>query len=180
MAIDNREAIEQALQLYELDQRVRQGDIPLPQEKPLEAALEHLKRYGRVLTKEGKLDGRVAAGKRRRKKNTTRKRNNARQQRWRKKWNERMLTEALTQDNYYKYVSGRWKRKKRQWVITEEEWLTYVQPTIPVGCIIELRRYDTGKPTDLGNIIVYNASNGDVLFDGKEHLLSSLGYCLQS
>lgn len=77
--------------------------------------------------------------------------------------------------NYWLYLSTRWRQKKRDWRITEEEWLEAVQPRIPYGTNIELRRYDSGKPTKLDNIVVYDASNGAILFDGMEYKLRSLG-----
>lgn len=62
--------------------------------------------------------------------------------------------------------------------MTEEEWLEHVQPCIPKGIVVELRRYIPKQGASLDNIVVYNAGTGEVLFDGKEWLLKQQGYIL--
>lgn len=174
----DRKALEEVLRLASLDEAIRRAKVdvePLPLERALQLAKE-----GKAFTKAGKPDGRKEAGRRRAKKNASRRKKTARQQRWRRSWRQRKLTEALD-GNYHAYLSGRWKLKGRGWEIGEEEWLKYVQPSIPEGVVIELRRYDTSQPARLDNIIVYDISSeeanglGAVLFDGKEHAMRMLG-----
>lgn len=176
-----RKELEKLLELASLDEAIRNTKIDT-EPMPLERALE-LAKQGKAFTKAGKPDGRREAGKRRAKKNASRRKRNARQQRWRRNWRQRKLQEALD-GNYYAYLRGRWKVKGRGWEITEEEWLQHIQPCIPKGVVVELRRYDTSQPARLDNVIVYNISSpegeglGDVLFDGKEYALRSMGAIL--
>lgn len=174
---DDRKALDAVLEALRVDELIRQAAIELPKEKPLEAALEELKRDGVIRARTGKIDGRIAAGKKRAKKNKARKRKNKEQQRWRRNWNKRMLEEAQ-QGNWYPYLEGRWRRRKRPLAFSEAEWLEHVQPSIPDGCVIELRRYDTEKLITLDNIVVYNNANGDVLFDGSEWKMRQDGHIL--
>lgn len=173
-----RKAVDELLRALELDALIRQVELEeiLPQPKSLEKALEEVKKHGQVLTRAGRLDGRIAAGKRRAKKNISRKKKNARQQRWRRNWKEKTLSKAVQGDVYH-YYKARWNIKGRKWVIGEEEWNTYVKPCLPVGEVVELRRYDTKAPTTLHNLVVYDSS-GVILFDGKEWLLRKQGYIL--
>lgn len=173
----DKQALDDVLEALRVDELIRQASIELPKEKPLEAALEELKKEGIFRARTGKIDGRIAAGKRRAAKNRKRKQKNKEQQRWRRNWNKRMLEKAV-EGNWYPYLEGRWRRRKRPLAFSEEEWLEHVQPNIPDGCVIELRRYDTTKPTTLDNIVVYDNSNGDVLFDGSEWYLKQQGYTL--
>lgn len=173
----DKQALDEVLEALRVDELIRQASIELPKEKPLEAALEELKKEGIFRARTGKIDGRIAAGKRRAAKNRKRKQKNKEQQRWRRNWNKRMLEKAV-EGNWYPYLEGRWRRRKRPLAFSEEEWLSFVQPCIPDGCVIELRRYDTSKPTTLDNIVVYDNSNGDVLFDGSEWYLKQQGYTL--
>lgn len=173
-----RKELEQLIRLAQLDSQLRAADIDI-EPMPLEVALEQAKK-GKALTRAGKPDGRREAGKRRAKKNASRRKKSAKQQRWRRGWRERTIKQALD-GNYYAYLRGRWVAKGRGWEIDEEEWLQHVQPTIPKGMFIEVRRYDVSKPASLDNIIVYCVSGtslGAVLFDGKEHALRSMGAIL--
>lgn len=174
----SKEAVEEALRLIELDALIRQQDIVLPETSPLERQLEEVKKTGRIVTKSGKLDGRREAGKKRAKKNAARRKKTLRQQRWRRKWKERVLEQAVD-GNHYAYVSGKWKQRAgRKWRIEEGEWNEHIQPCIPQGAIIELRRYDTSAATTIDNIVVYNTADSSILFDGKEHQLRMLGAIL--
>lgn len=178
----DKQELERLLRSLELAELIRQNkeqvlEQELPKPKALEAHLQELKQKGQLLTRAGRVDGRRAAGKRRAKKNASRKKKAARQARWRRSWNQRMLEQALN-GSHYAYVSGRWKRKKREWLITEEEWMEHIQPAIPAGAVIELRRYDTSLATTLDNIVVYDTDGGAVLFDGKEWSMRQNGYML--
>jgi len=183
-----RKELEQLLRAVELDERIRKAEIDV-KPMPLEEALE-LAKKGKAFTRKGRVDGRAAAGKKRAKKNASRRKKNARNQRWNRKWRQRMLLKAM-EGNYYPYLRGRWKQKGRGWEISEEEWLEHVQPCIPEGAVIELRRYDTSEPARLDNIVVYNMSapeeaesrgrgrpTAPILFDGKEWKLRQLGAIL--
>lgn len=172
-----RKELDELLRLAELDGRLRAADIdikPLPLEEALQLAKE-----GKALTRAGKPDGRKEAGKRRAKKNASRRKKAVRQQRWKRNWKERTIKQALD-GNYYHYLRGRWVKKQRGWEIEEEEWMQHVQPAIPEGVVVELRRYDTSLPARLDNIVVYNVSvsPAPVLFDGKEHALRMMGAML--
>lgn len=173
----DRKALEELLGALELDRRIREGAVKLPEPKPMELLLEEAKKNGRLVTRGGKVDGRALAGKARRKKNQQRKKKAAKQQRWRRSWQKRSLSKAL-EGNHYPYYNKRWKEKKRGFTFSEEEWNQWVQPAIPSGAVIELRRYDTSLPTSLDNLIVYNGSDGSVLFDGKDWKLKQLGAIL--
>lgn len=176
--MEELEELEKLLRLAELDARLRQTKLEdmLPKPTPLEEALAAAKKGGAVRLS-GKVDGRIEAGRQRAKKNRARKLKSARNRRWKKKWKLESLEKAVN-NNYYEYFSRRWKNKGRKWLITEEEWLAYVQPMIPEGCVISLQRYDTQLATTLDNLLVYNSDGGSVLFDGKEHQLRVLGYSL--
>lgn len=177
---ETRKAVEAALRLLELDALIRQRELEdvLSKTTTLELQLEEVKKTGRIITKSGKLDGRREAGKKRAKKNAQRRKKTLRQQRWRRKWKERTLEQAID-GSHFEYVSGKWKQRAgRKWRIGKEEWAMYVQPSIPEGCVIELRRYDVNKDTTLDNIVVYNTADGVVLFDGAEHKLKELGAIL--
>lgn len=169
--------LEGLLRLVELDAKLREAKLEemLPQPTKLEEALERAKKTG-VVTLQGKVDGRIAAGKKRAKKNAKRRNKAARQKRWKKKWRIDSLEQAVN-GSYYEYFSRRWKNRGRKWEITREEWDTHIQPAIPGGELIALERLDTSLPTTLSNLIVYN-SNRDVLFDGNEYKMKSLGYIL--
>lgn len=171
----DRKALEALLRSLELDAAIRGIELPAPTE--LEEALDSLKKQGQIITKSGRMDGRRLAGKKRAKKNAQRKAHCVRQQRWERKWKERGIKQAMD-GNYFEYISRRWKKKQRQWLISEAEWLEYVQPSIPTDCFIDVRRYETNKPTTLDNIVVFNSATGDVLFDGAEWYLKQQGYTL--
>lgn len=168
-----RKAVEDVLAMLELDRLIREKEIALPKEKPIELLLKDVS----IVTKRGRVDGRVLAGKKRKKKNLSRKLKAQRQQRWRRSWKERSLAKAL-EGNHYTYYEKRWREKKRPFKFSEEEWNEHVQPLIPAGEALELRRYEPGKPTTLDNLIVYNAMTGDVIFEGKEWKLRQLGAAL--
>lgn len=175
-----RKELEELLRLASLDAKIRAVEVDV-KPLPLEEAVE-LAKKGKALTKLGKPDGRREAGKRRAKKNASRRKKAARQQRWKRNWKARTLEQALD-GNYWAYFRGRWVKKQRGWEIGEEEWLEHVQPCLPKGAIVELRRYDPSLPATLDNIVVYNVSKpggslGAVLFDGKEHKLRELGAIL--
>lgn len=174
-----RKALEALLEALELDELIRRKELEdlLPAPKPLDKALESLKKEGVVRERTGKVDGRREAGKKRAAKNRKRKALNKKQQRWRRRWNERMLEEAKG-GNWYPYLEGRWRRRKRPLAFSEEQWLKHVQPAIPEGCVIELRRYCPDKPVTLDNIVVYDNSNGNVLFDGAEWKMKEQGWIL--
>jgi hypothetical protein len=177
MTTEDIESLERLLRLAELDTHLRQASLEevLPKPTSLEEALAVAKKGGAVRLS-GKIDGRIAAGKRRAKKNAQRRNKAARQKRWKKKWKIDSLEQAVN-GSYYEYFSRRWKHRGRKWLITEEEWDTHIQPTIPEGELIALERLDTSVPTTLSNLIVYN-SNREVLFDGNEYKMKSLGYIL--
>ena len=182
MARNEQERLTELLRAIELDALIRK-DIKLEEAfssenvSPLEELLDRVKKEGKVRPSTGKLDGRAAAGKARKKKNAKRRAKAAEQGRWRRSWNKRMLEQAF-EGNYYAYLAGRWKRRGRPLLMTEEEWLEHVQPCIPKGIVVELRRYIPKQGASLDNIVVYNAGTGEVLFDGKEWLLKQQGHIL--
>lgn len=182
MPKNEQERLTELLRAIELDALIRK-DIKLEETfssenvSPLEELLDRVKKEGKIRPSTGKLDGRAAAGKARRKKNAKRRAKAAEQGRWRRSWNKRMLEQAF-EGNYYAYLAGRWKRRGRPLLMTEEEWLEHVQPCIPKGIVVELRRYVPKQGASLDNIVVYNAGTGEVLFDGKEWLLKQKGYIL--
>lgn len=173
-----RKELDELIRLAQLDSQLRAADVdikPLPLEEALQLAKE-----GKALTRDGRPDGRKEAGKKRAKKNASRRKKAVRQQRWKRNWKARTIEQALD-GNYYAYLRGRWMKKQRGWDMSEEEWLEHVQPCLPKGAVVELRRYDVTKPASLDNIIVYDASAnglGAVLFDGKEHALRMMGAIL--
>ena len=180
MPKNEQERLTELLRAIELDALIRK-DIKLEnviaKPAPLEELLDRVKKEGKIRPSTGKLDRRAAAGKARKKKNAKRRAKAAEQGRWRRSWNKRMLEQAF-EGNYYAYLAGRWKRRGRPLLMTEEEWLEHVQPCIPKGIVVELRRYIPKQGASLDNIVVYNAGTGEVLFDGKEHAMRMSGYIL--
>ena len=80
-----------------------------------------------------------------------------------------------TPEGWWEYLTTSWKRKKIPVDMTEEEWLEVVWPTLK-GRVPLFARYDTNRGIALDNIYVRDNRNLKVLFDGKEHLLKTLGY----
>jgi hypothetical protein len=88
------------------------------------------------------------------------------------------LAEKLTSaEGWWEHVSGSWKRKGLKVEVTGEEWKEAVWPVVE-GRLFITYRYNCKEPMSLKNMIVKDTEDGAVLFDGKEHELKKLGYCL--
>lgn len=67
--------------------------------------------------------------------------------------------------------------EKPGWRIGKEEFVKAVGNSLD-GSLPVVGRYDTARLWTLDNIIIRDSETRAVLFDGKEHKLKSLGYCL--
>lgn len=107
--------------------------------------------------------------------------------RWRKNYyrevvvpKERQRRAALLEGDGWSLVHDYWRRSRKEYTITKEEWMDNVEEYV-TGKMFTVNRYDTTKPYSLDNIIVRQTSSGlrgAVLFDGKECALRAKGYIL--
>lgn len=104
--------------------------------------------------------------------------------RWRKQYyrevlvpKERQRKAALLEGDGWGLVHDYWHRTCKEYTLTQEEWMEFVEPGV-VGKMFYVNRYDTTKPYTIENLIVRESSTRKVLFDGMEHKLKSLGYML--
>lgn len=82
----------------------------------------------------------------------------------------------LSEEGWYPVLREQWQAAGVECELTREEWDMLVAPAVG-DKLPNIRRYDTSKPVGLSNIWVVGRK-GEVLFDGKEHVLKSLGYIL--
>ena len=82
-----------------------------------------------------------------------------------------------TPEGWWKHITQKWREKGVEVLMTEEEWLTVVWPTLE-GNVPVITRYNPGLPISLDNLLVYKSNSRTVLFDGKEWKLKELGYIL--
>lgn len=78
---------------------------------------------------------------------------------------------------WYRYLRKQWLQQKIKVELTEEQFAEVLWPVID-GYVFSVRRYDFKKGIDLHNIWVEDIDTGNVLFDGKEHVLRELGMIL--
>jgi hypothetical protein len=91
------------------------------------------------------------------------------------------LAEKLsTPEGWWEYLNIAWdKRPDVKVELTYDEFVEYIYPvTAGVGLVFVVLRYDTNKPVRLDNIYIKDTKSRRVLFDGKEHVLRSLGYII--
>lgn len=82
-----------------------------------------------------------------------------------------------TPEGWWVYLMEGWRDNKIPVRMTEEEWTGEVYPLLD-GRLPIIQRYDVTGPISLGNVYVVDSDTRAVLFDGKEHLLRKMGYCL--
>lgn len=85
-------------------------------------------------------------------------------------------------EDIYRWVSkargdARVKYQRPEWEITLEEFTEFVYPVLD-GAIPVVKRYDAKAPWTLGNTLWLEPEEKRVLFDGKDYLLKSNGFCL--
>lgn len=90
---------------------------------------------------------------------------------------QKLAEQLTTAEGWWEHITSSWKRKKQTVLLTEDEWHNVLWPAL-AGHVFIVQRYDPAKPISLDNIYVTRTATGEVLFDGKEHLLRMLGYVL--
>ena len=85
-----------------------------------------------------------------------------------------------TPEGWWKHLNKvSWKPMKAKVTMTYEEFLEhFYEPYIGKGRLVIFYRYDKQGPISLGNVLVRDNENREVLFDGKEYLLQQAGYVL--
>lgn len=89
----------------------------------------------------------------------------------------KMVEQLSTAEGWWEHITASWKRKKQEVLLTEDEWHNVLWPAVQDHVFI-IHRYDPHRAISLDNIYAVRTATGEVLFDGKEHLLRTLGYIL--
>ena len=89
----------------------------------------------------------------------------------------RLAEQLTTPEGWWAYLAAGWHRRKVTVLLTEEEFVNTLWPAV-AGRLFVIQRYDSKLPIALDNIYALRTASGEVLFDGKEHKLRTLGYIL--
>lgn len=89
----------------------------------------------------------------------------------------KVAEQIKTAEGWWEYLTYHWKIRKQKVDMTFEEWESALYPAV-AGSVFVLQRYDSKLPIALDNVYAVRTANGEVLFDGKEHKLRTLGYIL--
>lgn len=93
-----------------------------------------------------------------------------------KRW--KRLADDLREHGWYTRISESWGLRKREaeFLITREEFDTWISPVIPDTSIPILSRYNRfDTEVRLDNCLVRDQDTGEVWFDGMEHRMRELG-----
>lgn len=89
---------------------------------------------------------------------------------------DKLEEQLTTPEGWYAYVTRKWKVRDIPH-FSLEEWTETIYPLLG-GRVPYFSRYSTKKGFTLENTLVRATGTGEVIFDGKEHVLRKLGYIL--
>lgn len=83
--------------------------------------------------------------------------------------------DSVTKGGWYERVRLNWRKHKVPFEITQEEWSTHIAPTLE-GRVPYVERINCTLGIRLDNVVVYDRSTREVLYDGTQYTLDTLGY----
>lgn len=89
----------------------------------------------------------------------------------------KLAEQLTTAEGWWEYLTAGWRRRKAPYTLSEQEFVETLWPAV-AGRLFVIQRYDSKLPIALDNIYAVRTGTGEVLFDGKEHKLRTLGYIL--
>lgn len=127
-----------------------------------------------------KPDGRTAAGVRRKKKNEARRKRRLRDRNYKRGKAMELKLKVLEDNNWWLYLTTRWKQDGVPVEMTLAEWDELVKPNLQEGEALTVKRYEANQAVSWSNIYVTASRAGKsvVVYDGAEELLKANGYCL--
>lgn len=88
-----------------------------------------------------------------------------------------LAVKLKTSEGWWEVATKSWRRMKVEVLLTREEFEVMAPSWLEKGRVPIFVRYDASKPVSLDNLMVRDNETREVLWDGKEWLLSKLGYC---
>lgn len=88
-----------------------------------------------------------------------------------------LAAQLRTPEGWWAHINKLWRQSKVPVQLTLEEWVSVVWPALD-GNVPVITRYNPGLPIQLDNLLIYKSNTRDVLFDGKEYHLRTLGFIL--